>query len=217
MSLSAFAPNYPEYDNNKAIEYALDVANKQGGFYTDGTALKFSKPIDERQKIVDRQSIPGHTSDQLAVIENLFHNKINEYESDTLNMIVLDDLSKANEFATLTVDTNMDRLNKDLKTATNDLQKTKTKYMATIYEIDYQKFLINVIKLSLFFLVLTVGVYYLFANDSIGQTGFFVLLGIVWFIYIIFIIWMIKSLQMRRKDDFNKFYFFTKETEQKRM
>ena len=214
MSLSAFAPNYPEFDNNKAVEYALDVANKQGGFYTEGTALKFSKPIDERQKIVDRQSIPGHTSDQLAVIENLFHNKINEYESDTLNMIVLDDLSKANEFAKSTVDTNMDRLNKDLKTATNELQKTKTKYIAKNYDINYQNFLINVIKLTLFFLVLTVCVYYFFATYSMG---FFILLGIVWFIYLVFIIWMIKSAQMRRRDDFNKFYFFTKETEQKIM
>jgi hypothetical protein len=206
MSLATIMPNYPVYDQDKSIEYANRATQALGGIDSSGN---FQKPMSEVQKHVDQQAIPGHQQEQLAIIENLFHNKLSEYNSDTAAMVILNDLANVNKFANATADSEMQRLQRLRMRATSDLMKSKTDYMQLTYAIDYQKFQISLIQVTFFFIILLVAVLWAQQNEKINWYVFGTVAATLAVLYIFIVAIMYKNMLSRRKDDWNKYYFWT--------
>ena len=210
MSLATIMPNYPVYDQDKSIEYTNRATQALGGIDSSGT---FQKPISEVQKYVDQQAIPGHQQEQLAIIESLFHNKLSEYRADTGSMIILNDLANVNKFANATADSEMQRLQRLRTRATSDLLKSKSEFMQLTYSIDYQKFQVSLIQVTFFFLILlAVTLYYVQGQEETNWYVFGTVAVTLAVLYIFIIALMYKNMLSRRKDDWNKYYFWTSKT-----
>lgn len=210
VSLQEIMPNYPNWDQNVAVIAAQSTTNVLGGRDSSGKLIKSDADIVKK---IDVESVAGHTNDQLANIENLFKQKINEYLDDTENIILLNDLANVNTFANSTVDKELQRLT-DLRTRTgSDLIKSKTNHLSKRYTIDYNTFIISMVQFSFAMLLLLALVIYAFRiRNMFSLKVFYVLTGILVSIYAVALVLMIKDIQYRRKDDWQKFYFFKKTT-----
>lgn len=198
-------PDYPKWDQRVAVTAAQNTTNILGGRDSSGKLVESEESIIKR---IDLDSVAGHSSDQLATIESLFKEKINEYLEDTENIIILNDLANINNFANQTVDKETKRLS-DLRQRTNsDLIKLKQKYLNKKYTVDYNKFLVVIIKYTFSIVIVVSLLTYCYIYNKINSTLYFVLLGFLAFLYMFVIVIMIKNQQHRRKDDWNKFYFF---------
>lgn len=209
MSLATIMPNYPAYDQDKSIEFTNRVTQALGGTDSSGA---FQRPLKNIQDDVDRQAIPGHQQDQLSMIENLFFTKLMEYNSDTTSMVVLNDLANVNKFANDTADNETKRLSRLRTRTTSDLMKAKTEYLQLSYSIDYQRFQISVIQFTFFCIILLAMFVYIKQKDYISWWVFGTGAACIGIIYVIIIAFIYQNMLSRRKDDWNKYYFFTSKT-----
>lgn len=198
-------PNYPEYDQNVAIYYSNEMTKSVGGVDSRG---QFAKP-DEVKRFVDVQAVPGHSQEQMAVIESMFHNKVGEYMGDTMNMVLLNDLANTNKFANMTTDNENTRLVKLRQRTTSELMKKKSEYLQYKYAIDYQKFLIVIVQMTFFVTILCAMLFYAFQLGKINVWVLGTIAGIIMSIYLFILILLWRNMYSRRKDDWNKFYFFS--------
>jgi hypothetical protein len=205
LSLKSIVSDYPSWDQEKAINAAQQTTEQLGGRDNTGNLIASPESI---MKEIDFQAIAGHNTDQLANIEGLFSKKVAQYLDETENIILLNDLANVNKFANLTVDKETQRLANLRMKSSSDLVKMRSKFLAKQYDINYNKFLTNIIITTLVFVIVACIAFYTFEKQKIDSYVFWWIIGVVISLYVIVIILLIKNKQTRRKDDWNKYYFF---------
>ena len=206
ISLKDIMPEYPNWDQQIAINSAQTTQVQLGGIDSSGNFIDAEENI---LKKIDFQSIAGHSTEQLASIENLFQQKVTQYLDDTGSVILMNDLANANKFSNLTVSNETKRLSRLREKSASDLVKSRSSYLSKQYTISYNRFLTSIVQLSFaLVLIIAICVYCIIPTQILNLWTFGWIVGIVVALYIIVLILMIKSMQARRKDDWNKYYFF---------
>lgn len=205
LNLGDIMPEYPSWDKNTALNSGQQTITNFGGMDSQGN---FIASEDTITKGVDFQAVAGHTTEQLANIESLFQQKVSNYLDDTGSMILMNDLANANKFAGLTVENETKRLMRLKERSASDLTKTRAQFLSKNYTISYNRYLTSIVQLSFaMIIVVAISTYCLIPANIIGIWVYGWIIGIIAVIYIIAIIIMIKNMQSRRKDDWDKYYF----------
>lgn len=205
LNLRDIMPEYPSWDKNTALNSGQQTIATFGGMDSQGN---FVASEDTIMKGVDFQAVAGHTTEQLANIENLFQQKVTNYLDDTGAMILMNDLANANKFAGLTVENEAKRLMRLKERSSSDLTKTRAQYLSKNYTIAYNKFLTSIVQLTFGLIIaIAISTYCLIPANFISIWVYAWIVTIIGVLYIIVIIIMIKNMQTRRKDDWDKYYF----------
>ena len=155
------------------------------------------------------QAIAGHTSEHIKMIEQIFVSKIQDYQDDTVKQVLYNDLANTNKFITDNVDREHNKLNSMRDKTYNAVYKTKQMYMLKKYEVAYNNFSKNVIQFTIFVVIicsLIMGASY-DPNISLNQTFAIAVVSVILAIYLLIMALFVRKTMLRRKDDWNKFYF----------
>lgn len=152
---------------------------------------------------------PGYSSDDIMKIESGFTDLETMYNNTTDVLQIGNDLGNVNNFVKTTYIKENARINKVLDHSVNDVYISRETYMLTKYNIAYQKFLIDVILVSLFFSIVCFFIvsFTFYEKLMISWKVAGSILGGVAILYLLVVLVMYKSLTRRRKDDWTKFYF----------
>lgn len=158
---------------------------------------------------LDNQSFPGHTKDQLALIEGKFSELQKQYTEQTENMMIVNELMNVSDFMNESMSTEFNRISKLRDQTIGNVHKLRHQYMMTKFDTNYNSFISGIIQFTIFVLVICCLIITLsLANQETFSlnTAFFII-GIVLFIYTTLVIVFIRQSMRRRKDDWDKYYF----------
>lgn len=204
-------PNYAEYDN----PVATDIANQI--YLRVGLNANNNLSIDEPslKKLVDAQAIPGHSFDDLVRIQTVFGDRIKTYMDDSDSLVVLNDLVNMNKYMNDNMQSEYNRTLLLREKTASGVQKVRTNFQMKKYSIGWWDFWAYMIQFTLFILMGCAILVVMFFDPNITLNKYIVIgsvtvLAIFWlFVFVL----LIKQNNMRRKDDWDKFYFPSKETE----
>lgn len=206
-------PTYSNYDSyiadrklyDNLLRYNPSVSNGNLVFASELEALTDTNPT----KHAINTSVVGHTNDHVGLIEHVFIGKVQGYENDTLKQILYNDLANTNTFIENNVDREFNKLSSMRDKTYNAVYKTKQMYMLKKYEIAYNNFAKNVIQFSMFVAVvcaLIMAAHYdpkVELNKKLAIAGVCIVLAV----YLLILLLFVRKMMLRRKDDWNKFYF----------
>lgn len=160
---------------------------------------------------VTKMAYPGYTVDDLMNIESSFNEMEQLYNQATQVIKIGNDLNNVNQYIGNSYTVENKRMNNVLNDSVNDVYLSRETFALTKYNTAFQKFLTSVIMFTLFVAIIIaflicMTIYpktmlsWTVAGPVIGVVLLFLLLGIILFY---------RQTMIRRKDDWNKFYFST--------
>ena len=182
---------------------------------SDGT---YKPPVDEITRIADDKTYAGYGINDIVEMDNLFTNHIQKYLNETNNIIMMNDVVTSNEYLNTTMDTEFQRVSHLTDKTRNTIYKTRNSYMLKKYQIAYNKFISGILQFTLFvaialivFLAAWRQGLELPANvaKAFWQSPTLLLTCalVLVVLYLFIVILLYKNYQMRRKDDWDKYYF----------
>lgn len=204
FSLKNVMQSFPEFDRKISMDSAMTAVNDLGGLDADGK-LQMSSP--DFQRATDFQSATGHSREHLAMIEDMFNKRMDQYADDTNQFILYNDLANVNRMADDTIHGETARLNRLLNTTTNESTKARASFRAMRYQIMYNKFKTAMIQVTLAFVIVASLAALAFLHTKISLNVLVLTLAILCVVYLLVMVAMIKQTQTRRRDDWTKFYF----------
>lgn len=209
--LTNWMSTYSQYDST----VSSDISNQiyvRVGLNADST---LSTTEHDLKKIVDAQSIPGHSFDDLVKIQSLFNDRIADYIQQTQELIVTNDLVNMNKYVKENMNSELHRTVQLKDKTVNGVHKVRQSYMMKKYAIGYWNFWAYTIQFSLF-LLMACALLVLMAFDpklQLNKWAASIVAFVIFVFWLVIFVLLVKQTSMRRRDDWNKFYFPTKETE----
>jgi hypothetical protein len=156
---------------------------------------------------------PGYTVDDIMTIESLFNNMSNDFEKATQFIKISNNLTNVNQFIDNSFKVENKRINHVLNDSINDVYLSRENFMLIKYNKAYQEFLTAVIQWS-FFVAIVCAFFVCFTFYPIGKPNLSwkaagSIIAIVLAIYLCGVVIFYKQTLIRRKDNWDKFYFNT--------
>jgi hypothetical protein len=134
---------------------------------------------------------------------------LDEYVQNTHHLVYLNEMYNTNHY----IHSNLTKEQKDLVAlndkARSNVYKAKQRYMGTVYGMYANRFWSSMIRASLFLGTLALLVYVVTREGILSQTTAIWLFGLVGVLALGWMALLVKDMQYRRKDDWNKYYFGT--------
>lgn len=212
---------YIAYDSQVSIDVSKQVATRLNfplpssgdAGYNDQLYANLSDPaLSDRNKIIDAQSIPGHTFDDVDKMESYLHSKFKQYSDQTDELVVLNNLLSTNQSLYNNISKEYDRTVTVRDKSTSNVQKMKQAHGIQKYAIGSMFFWANLIQFSLAFIIACVILVAMFFDPKIQLNIWVVAItaSLLFLFWLFVFVLIVKQNNMRRKDDWNKFYFPTK-------
>jgi len=150
---------------------------------------------------------PGTTRDQLASLEQSFADLQQVYKDQTNQMAIVNDLANTSSYVTSTVDKEYDRLSSLKEKTYSSVHKMRQSYMLKKYDIAYNQFVSGIVQFTLFTTVVCTLIYTYKLTGGISDMVAYGVIGLIAVLYLIIVLVFVKQSLIRRKDDWNKFYF----------
>jgi lipopolysaccharide export LptBFGC system permease protein LptF len=159
-----------------------------------------------------RDNTSGTPVESTALIQDIFFDNVRMYLLDTNQNLMLNDVYNTNMFLKESMSKEMERTSSLRNKTFNDIHKTRERYMRSQYDIQYYNFIAAVMQGTMFIILCIALLLAFYKQKKISIKIGSIIVGILVLIYVIIVLMYIKQNQSRRKDDWNKFYFTTKET-----
>lgn len=184
--------------NNAFIDF-----NRRMGILASGD---YSVAPEAFEKIV-KQDVTGTPIETSARMQQVFFDNVRMYLTDTNQAMLLNDVSNTNNFVKDAIGKELERTSMVRDKTFNHINKTRQRYMAKKYAIHANKFYSNVLQFTIFIVIIGAFVAGLVKEEKLNPMVGGIIAGVVVFIYLILLLTFIKQNQIRRKDDWDKFYF----------
>lgn len=169
------------------------------------------------QRIVT-ENIQGTPIDTQTRINDIFLENVRAYLFNTNQSILFNDVTNANEYLRDTLSKEIDRYATVRDRTFNSIHKTRHSYMSKKYATHYYQFMSVLAQFTIFTILLIGLAFYAYKHEGLEwlslQGAIYASLGIA-AVYLIVVVMFYKQNQLRRRDDWNKFYFPTKESSTK--
>lgn len=159
---------------------------------------------------LDNQSFPGHTKDQMSMLEGKFSDLQKQYTDQTNDMRIVNDLVNVSGFMNSSMETEYNRISKLRDKTVSNVHKLRHHFMMLKYDTNYNIFVSGIVQYTLFVMVicgLLISLNLRPKGEKLGKTFTAWLIGIILFIYLVLVVIFIRQSFKRRKDDWNKYYF----------
>lgn len=170
-------------------------------------------PQDVFEKILST-SINGNPQDGDAILE-VFHSNVHTYLMDTKQATMLNDVANTNQFLGENMSSELTRTMGLRDKTFNHIHKTRQRYFGKKYAINANRFWARVLQITIF-VVLLIAVTFALAkvvkkdvSAFISMKTAYIIVGVIVSLYVLILVIFLKQNQIRRKDDWNKFYFTT--------
>lgn len=186
-------------NGNSLVDYVVDLGHKFN--------LTASGTVSQSDSSANNNNLNASWNGD----EEQFKNAMTEFFKRTGNLMIMNDFANANETLETIMSTEYTKADKLRSKTKNEVQKTRQKYLMKKYKIAYHLFVTNIIQFSLWVTIL-VALMFGFAREGkyFSYTWAGILSSILILIFFLVILIVVKNHQTRRKDDWNKFYFKSK-------
>jgi|688.fasta_scaffold189671_3 hypothetical protein len=167
----------------------------------------FSATPEMFERIV-QDNVQGSAIDTHNTVNEIFLKNVSLYVMDTNQSLLYNDVTNANEFLRDTMTKEIDKYATMRDRTFNTIHKTRHSYMAKKYAMNYNRFLTVLIQFTIFITVLVAlvfGLHKMYDYYSLN-TAIYIAAPIV-LVYLLIVLLFYKQNQVRRRDDWNKFYF----------
>jgi len=196
---------------NLVYENAIINFGKNLGILASGD---YSVTPEVFESIV-RINTSGTPVETTAMIQDIFFDNVRMYLIDTNHNLMLNDVTNTNMFLRDSMTKEMERTSSLRDKTFNDIHKTRERYMGKKYAINYYNFVGTIMQATMLVILISAVAFSLYKENSISINVAMIITGVVVIIYLIIVLLFIKQNQLRRKDDWNKFYFSMKKTDAK--
>ena len=157
---------------------------------------------------------PGYSSDDLMTIESILGGLETQFTGVTDVIKVSNNLQNVNQYISNSYDIEKKRIGGVLNSSVNDVYLSRETFMLVKYNIAFQHFLINVIQFSLFVAIICAFLicFTFYDKFKITWTIAISVISLVLVIYLAGVVIFYRETLVRRKDDWDKFYFNTPES-----
>lgn len=176
-------------------------ANAQGGYSNENLLLD---TLNDVFGSID-MSLLAYIVDLEGVVQT--------FNNDTNKQIVLNDLSNNNMYIAESLKKENEKFDNIGEKTTNNIHKTRAKFMEKKWAIGFNNFFATIFK---FLFLLTICFFIAFSfvrKDKINKTLFYIVVSIVAILAAFVILLYFKSNQTKRRDDWNKWYFSSLNTQ----
>ena len=194
-------PDYTVYDNQLSDEVQQQFTNLYG--------MNSAGAIDATAMNISKNQLPGQSKDDLSRMQAIINDKFMQYQDGTLSMVMQNDMNNVNSYLSESVSNENARSQRLLESTNNALYKAKQAYMMKKYDIAYTQFVSGLLQFTLFTVIICSFILALiFSNVFNDLWGYSIIIMII-SLYLIILVLFIRQNMMRRKDDWNKFYYTT--------
>lgn len=184
--------------NNAFIDF-----NRRMGILASGD---YSVAPEVFERIV-KQDVTGTPIETSARMQEVFFDNVRMYLTDTNQSMLLNDVSNTNNFVKDAIGKELERTSMVRDKTFNHINKTRQRYMAKKYAIRANRWYSGVLQFTILIVIIGAFVAGLVKEEHLSPMVGGIIVGSVVFIYLIMLLIFIKQNQIRRKDDWDKFYF----------
>lgn len=158
------------------------------------------------------ENVQGTPIDTYTQVNDIFLQNVRMYVLDTNQSLLYNDVTNANQYLKDTMTKEIDRYSTVRDRTFNSIHKTRYSYMGKKYDIEYNRFVAVLLQFTIFVVVLmalVMGAQKHLVKDNqwfTMQLALIVCAAILLF-YTLVALMFFKQNQLRRKDDWNKYYF----------
>lgn len=194
---------------NLVVENAFIEFNKRLGILASGD-YSVAPEVFERTVKDNTSGTPIETA---AAIQDIFFDNVRMYLVDTNQNMLLNDVTNTNMYLRESMTKELERSASLRDKTFNDIHKTRERYMGKKYAINHYNFVGTTLQFTMFVILIVALCFTLAKEDKITKTVATYVSMFIIVIYLIILLMFIKQNQLRRKDDWNKFYFSMKQTD----
>jgi hypothetical protein len=184
--------------NNAFIDF-----NRRMGILASGD---YSVAPEVFETIV-KQDVTGTPIETSARMQEVFFDNVRMYLTDTNQAMLLNDVSNTNNFVKDAIGKELERTSMVRDKTFNHINKTRQRYMAKKYAIRANQFYSGVLQYTILVIIICAFVAGQMKEENLSPLVAGIIAGSTVFIYLILLLVFIKQNQIRRKDDWDKFYF----------
>ena len=172
-----------------------------------GTAMRASVP--DQKFIKYDSSFPGYTYDDISTVESTFNKMERTYNEQMRVVEIANSTGAMSRLLNNSVATESERVNAVRNSSVNNVYKQRQSFMMTKYSSYYQRFLITLLQFTIVVTIvccmiacMTYYEKYMLSWKAAGA-----IIGFILATYLLLIAMFYKQKLMRRRDDWNKWYF----------
>lgn len=189
------------FDTNITNQSFLQF-NMANGLMSSGTYASASNLVSN-----STDNVYGNVVSQIASAESSLKNNIKDYLNETKQYIILNDLANNNDYVAQTLKGEMDKTEYMRDKTINTTYKTQQNFFQKKWTIDYNHFLSNILKFLIIISIFVVTTIAFMKSETINKTiGYAIITCLVSLTSLVIFVYF-KNMQTRRKDDWNKYYF----------
>lgn len=151
----------------------------------------------------------GNANTSENALLSVFHGNVGSYLVDTKQAMMLNDVANTNQFLSENMSKELERTTQLRDKTFNHIHKTRQRYFGKKYAINANRFWATVMQITIGVVLTVALVFGIAKRNTISIQTAMIIAGIIILLYVIILLVFIKQNQLRRKDDWNKFYFVT--------
>jgi hypothetical protein len=177
-----------------------------------GNTIRASTP--DQKFIKYDSSFPGYTYDDISTVEGTFNRMENVYNEAMRIVEIANTTGAMSRLLDNSVSSERERVNAVRSSSVNNVYKQRQTFMMTKYASYYQRFLITLLQFTIVVTIICCMVSCLtyYEKTMLSWTATGAIIGLILAIYFMLIVLFYKQKLMRRRDDWNKWYFSSPES-----
>ena len=167
--------------------------------------VQFGNIEEIANKVNDNMA--GNMDDISTDIENIFQANVSSYINGIMNSLLYNDVHNTNLFVLSGLDNEMKRLVNLKSHLVNTIHVNRQKYMENVYTLTYNSAIVSIIQFSLLVYIAIALLIKMSFDINLPMTYVTLFSCILLGFYLYFMIHFISAMSIRRRDDWNRFYF----------
>lgn len=149
----------------------------------------------------------GNISAVNAQIQNSIVEDVQAYLIETSQAVILNDIYNTNDYVTETIYNEKKRTGGIKDKTASLINKTRQSYLQKKYSIEYNNFVSMCLQFTTFIVLIVAIMFTLLKQDKINNMVAYLISAVAILIFLFGVVLYVKNNQVRRKDDWNKYYF----------
>ena len=149
----------------------------------------------------------GNISAVNAQIQNSIVEDVQAYLIETSQAVILNDIYNTNDYVTETIYNEKKRTGGIKDKTASLINKTRQSYLQKKYSIEYNNFVSMCLQFTTFIVLIVAIMFTLLKQDKINDMVAYLISAVAILIFLFGVVLYVKNNQVRRKDDWNKYYF----------
>lgn len=189
--------------SNLVMENAFVDFNRRLGILASGD-YSVSPQVFER---IVRDNVTGTPVENSSKIQEVFFDNVRMYLVDTNQAMLLNDVTNTNTFLRDSIGKELEK-NTTLRDKTfNQIHKTRHNYLNKRYTTKNNQFVASLLQATIFVVLVLGCLFAMLKDEQLGQNTVIIIASVLVAFYLLIMILFLKQNQLRRKDDWDKFYF----------